>query len=99
MVQDGLLEKSGETETPAEVPRTVNSSFFQIIENELRKIMGPIAPIVIEDTLLDLGESQDDFPEDKLSALIQAVAQEISDAAKRTQFTRNISEHLARMQK
>lgn len=101
MVQDGLLEKSGEkkSETVASARRIVNSSIFQVVENELRKIMGPIAPIVIEDALADLGESRDDFPEEKLSAFTQAVSQEISDAAKRTQFARIISEHLAHMQK
>ncbi|MBP1749656.1 MAG: hypothetical protein H6Q52_2195 [Deltaproteobacteria bacterium] len=103
MVQDGLLAKSGqkktETITMIDASRTVSSAFFLFIENELKKIMGPIAPIVIEDTLADFGESRDHFPEDRLSAFVQAVSQEVSDASKRTQFTRNISEHLAHTQK
>ncbi len=101
MVQDGLLEKSGEKKTgPAvNVRNTISSTFFQTIENELRKIMGPIAPIVIEDALTYLGESPDDFPEDKLSALMQTVSQEILDVSKRTQFVRTISEHFAHIQK
>lgn len=101
MVQDGLLEKSGEqkTEAAADTRRIVDTSLFQFVENELRKIMGPIAPIIIEDALADLSESRDDFPEESLSAFLQAVSQEIFDAAKKTQFMRNISEHLAHTQK
>lgn len=101
MVQDGLLEMSGEkkAEVTADVRRTVRGSFFEFVEHELRKIMGPIAPIVVQDALEDLGEAPDDFPEDRLPAFVQAVSQEISDAAKKTQFSRSVSEYLAHMQK
>ncbi len=101
MVQDGLLERSrGETtEVAVDTLRTVDGSLFQFVENELRKIMGPMAPIIIEDALADLGESRDDFPEESLSVFLQTVSQEIFDAAKRTQFTQNVSEHLAHTQK
>ncbi len=101
MIQDGLLEISGEkkVEQAVNVRRTVNGNFFPLIENELRKIMGPIAPIVIDDKLADFGESREEFPEDRVSPFVQAVSEEIPDAGKRTQFTRSISEQLAHKQK
>ena len=101
MVRDGLLEKAAEkrVEQTERVRRTVNGNFFPLIENELRKAMGPIAPIVIEDKLAEFGESREAFPEDRLSPFIQSVGEEISDGSKRALFTRLMAEHLARKQK
>jgi len=49
MVQNGLLERTTEKgiEKKPKVKRTVNGNFFPIIENELRKIMGPMAPLLL----------------------------------------------------
>lgn len=101
MVQDGLLEKSAEKriEQAAHVRRTVNGNFFPVIENELRKAMGPIAPIVIDDKLAEFGESREAFPEDRLPPFVQAIGEEIADASKRALFTRFMTEHLTRKQK
>ncbi len=101
MVKDGLLEKAAEkrVEQAERTRRTVNGNFFPLIENELRKAMGPIAPIVIEDKLAEFGESKEAFPEDRLSPFIQSVGEEISDGSKRALFTRLMAEHLARKQK
>ncbi|MHB8110235.1 MAG: DUF4388 domain-containing protein [Syntrophorhabdaceae bacterium] len=98
MVQDGLLERSGEkkTEQSLNVRRTVNGNFFPFIENELKKIMGPIAPIVIDDKLEEFAESRDSFPEDRLPSFVQAIGEEIPDASKRTQFAKYMAEHIAR---
>jgi len=100
MVQDGLLEKTAEkkVEQAVHVRRTVNGNFFPIIENELRKMMGPIAPIIIDDKLAEFGESRDAFPEDRLPPFVQAIGEEISDTSKRALFTRFMAEHLARKQ-
>ncbi len=101
MVEDGLLEKTAEkrTEQAVHVRKTVNGNFFPVIENELRKVMGPIAPIVIDDKLAEFGESREAFPEDRLPPFVQAIGEEISDASKRAGFTRFMAEHLARKQK
>jgi len=101
MIQEGLLEKAAEkrVEQAERARRTVNGNFFPVIENELRKAMGPIAPIVIDDKLAEFGESREAFPEDRLSPFIQAIGEEISDASKRVLFTRLMTEHIARKQK
>jgi hypothetical protein len=101
MIQNGLLEKASEKgiENNIKGKRTVNGNFFPIIENELRKIMGPMAPIIIDDKIAELGESKDAFPEDQLPTFVQAVTDEIADKTKRTLFNKSMTEFIARKQK
>jgi DNA-binding transcriptional regulator YhcF (GntR family) len=101
MVQDGFLEKSSEkgTEKKLTAKRTVNGNFFSIIENELRKIMGPMAPIIIDDKIEEFGESREAFPEDQLPPFVQAITDEIMDKTKRALFNKSMTEFIARKQK
>ena len=101
MVQNGLLEKGADKgiERKTKAKRIVNGSFFPVIENELRKIMGPMAPIIIEDKLVDFGETKEFFPEDQLTPFIQSVTDEISDKAKKVAFNKLMTEFVARKQK
>ncbi|HOW55053.1 MAG TPA: DUF4388 domain-containing protein [Syntrophorhabdaceae bacterium] len=101
MAQDGLLERASEkkADQTIQIKRTVNGNFFPIIETELRKVMGPIASIIIDDKLADFGESRDAFPEDRLPPFVQSVGEEITDKTKRASFTRSMTEFLARKQK
>jgi len=101
MVQNGLLEKTAEKgiERKLKARKTVNGNFFPIIENELRKIMGPMAPIIIDDKIAEFGESREAFPEDQLPPFVQAVTDEISDKTKRALFNKSMTEFIARKQK
>jgi hypothetical protein len=101
MVQDGLLERAYEKgpEKNLNVKRTVNGNFFPIIENELRKIMGPMAPIIIDDKVDEFGESREAFPEDQLPPFVQAITDEIADKTKRALFNKSMTEFIARKQK
>jgi hypothetical protein len=101
MVQNGLLERAPEKgiEINPTVKRTVNGNFFPIIENELRKIMGPMAPLIIDDTIAEFGASRDAFPEDQLPPFVQAVTDEITDKTKRALFNKSMTEFIARKQK
>ncbi|OPY76209.1 MAG: hypothetical protein A4E65_03236 [Syntrophorhabdus sp. PtaU1.Bin153] len=86
---------------PAEVHRPmtqkkkVNAGFFPRIENELKKLMGPIAPILIEDKLDDLGESRDMFPQERAEAFVSALSEEIANAGKKRQFVKVMTEFLS----
>jgi hypothetical protein len=101
MVREGLLERVPEKEIERKVTikRTVNGNFFPIIENELRKIMGPMAPIIIDDTIAEFGESREAFPEDQLPPFVQAITDEITDKTKRALFNKSMTEFIARKQK
>jgi hypothetical protein len=101
MVREGLLERASEKEMEKKVKtkRTVNGNFFPIIENELRKIMGPMAPIIIDDKIEEFGESREAFPEDQLPPFVQAITDEITDKTKRALFNKSMTEFIARKQK
>lgn len=92
MVQDGLLERVGEVveeQRPVQ-KKLVNGNFFPMVENELKKLMGPIAPIIIEDAIADLGESKDSFPQDLIEKLLESITGEIADNARKVEFRKTI---------
>lgn len=102
MVQNGLLERGDDKISEVKPPvinKTVNGNFFPVIENELSKIMGPMAPIIIDDIISDFGESRDAFPVDRLPPFVQAVGEEITDKTKRATFAKFMTEFLAQKQK
>jgi hypothetical protein len=101
MVREGFLERTPEKEMEKKVKmnRTVNGNFFPVIENELRKIMGPMAPIIIDDKIAEFGESREAFPEDQLPPFVQSITDEIADKTKRALFNKSMTEFIARKQK
>jgi hypothetical protein len=70
--------------------------FFSAVETELARIMGPIAPIIVEDKIAEFGESRDSFPKDKAEPLVQAISEEIADSAERDSFTGAMAEFFHR---
>lgn len=93
MVETGLLEKVSEKAPFQKPPRkNVNGNFFPRLENELRKIMGPIAPIIIDDKISEFGESRESFPENRLESLVQSIGEEITDNMKRAVFAKAMRE-------
>lgn len=84
LVQSGLIEK-------AEVQKTLNKKligkdFFRKLENELRNVLGPISPLVIQKRLTEVGETEDSFPSDLALSFIKAVGEEIPDEQAKDQF-------------
>ena len=101
MVQAGLLEKASDkiTEQNSSARKKhINRKFFSTMENELRKAMGPIAPIIVDDTVAEFGVSREACPLDRTEPLVQAVSKEIADEVKRIEFVRVMTEFLARKQ-
>ena len=91
-VQAGLLEKGEERSVPSK--KYLGGNFFQRIESELKKIMGPVAPYIIDDRLIEFGESQDSFPQDRASSFIEALSEEIHSDQRRKEFKRTMVELL-----
>ncbi len=93
MVEAQLLEKVSEKAPPQKPPRkNVNGNFFPRLETELRKIMGPIAPVIIDDKIAEFGESPESFPEHRVESFVQAIGEEITDNTKRAVFARVMRE-------
>ena len=95
LVQAGLLEKAEEQKLPKKKYVSVEENFFPMIENELRKVMGPVAPFVIEDKLDEFGEIKDSLPQDQAEPFVEAISEEIPHALKRKEFIRVMKEFLS----
>jgi hypothetical protein len=80
----GLLEISSIAEAPAK--EVVSEEFFNTLESELTKILGPVASIIIEDHISSSGETKEAFAKDKIAPLVESLSAEISDMTKRLAF-------------
>lgn len=60
--------------------------FFENIENMLIKIIGPVAPFVIDDVLLEAGLNKSKFPSLKVAEFVELLSDEIHDEQKKVQF-------------
>ena len=65
---------------------TVPSHIFDYMTRIAMAAMGPMAPLVLRDQLSALGESQDAFPQPKLSQLVELVSREILNETMRRRF-------------
>jgi hypothetical protein len=93
LVQTGLLEKAEDHRQPRR--KRVGENFFPTLEQELKRAMGPVAPIIIEDKLMDLGETRDFFPQDQVDYLVEALGEEISKETKRREFVEAMIQFLS----
>jgi hypothetical protein len=94
MVQSGLLEKGEEVRPSGK--KLVGEEFFATIETELKRAMGPVAPLIIDDQLIEFGLAKEYFPRDKAGFFIEALCEEIPQEAKRKEFLRGMEDFLVR---
>jgi DNA-binding Lrp family transcriptional regulator len=64
----------------------LDSSFFINIEKVLTKIIGPVAPFVIEDVLAETNQTKSKFPSERVAELIELICDEIQDEQKKILF-------------
>lgn len=70
------------------------ADFFKTLESELIKIIGPVAPFVIDDVLWTLDEKKEEFKLGKIAGLIESLTEEIPDEQKKLIFQQNMLELL-----
>ena len=93
LVQLGLLVKA-EGQKPIE-KRLVGENFFLKVENELKKAVGPVASVIIDDKLNELGNTAASFPQDQALPFVEALGEEIPRDAQKKEFTRAMMEFLS----
>jgi DNA-binding MarR family transcriptional regulator len=93
LIRMGLLER-GEVPKPVK-KRPAGELFFAMLENEFKKMMGPVAPFIIEDTLAELGETEDSLPQDRALSFVETLSEEIPDPRKAKEFVRVMREFLS----
>jgi hypothetical protein len=87
MVGMGVLERVEVAETSeARLEGNVDENFFGTVETELKKVVGPIARVIMNDTLAAFEESRDAFPKRRLMSFIRTVSDQIVEERKRDQF-------------
>jgi len=88
LVQSGLLEKVEPQKLLKK--KLISKDFFPMFESELKKVIGPIAPIIIEKKLMEFGETEDSLLLDHVLPLIKAVGEEIPDDQGREEFKKEV---------
>ena len=87
LAEKGLVEKMDAADSPGAGPRaTVDEAFFEAAETELKKVVGPIARIILNDTLAAFDESREAFPKDRVGSFISTVCDQIAEGPKREKF-------------
>ncbi|KAA3608795.1 MAG: hypothetical protein D8M58_18840 [Calditrichaeota bacterium] len=65
---------------------TLGLSFFSNMEKVLIDIIGPVAPFVIDDVLLEINQTKNKFPSERVAELIELICDEIQDEQKKITF-------------
>jgi len=84
LVQIGLIERV-EDRIPVK-KKSMGENFFNVLDMELKKVMGPVAPFIIDDKLVELGEDKASFPQERALPFMEALSEEILNPQKRSEF-------------
>jgi hypothetical protein len=93
LVQSALLEKVEDQKPVKKKP--VSQSFFAMVETELKKVIGPLAPLIISDQLSDMGETKDSLGQDQALTFVEKLGEEISNDSKKKEFLRIMTDFLS----
>ncbi len=64
----------------------VPGSFFTNLESELTRLIGPVAPLVIEDVIWSMEVTEEELQLNRAAELIEAISDEIADEKKKLIF-------------
>ncbi len=81
-------------EAAAESMPALGRDFFNELSVELSKAMGPIADVVIEDEIADMGETQDRFPAHRAAELVDVLARQILREERKVAFQQSMVKKL-----
>ena len=77
-------------EPMAEANSAVDADFMDTLKRELSLAIGPLAQILIEDAVNDLGQSVTRFPTRRAPELVESLSREIQREDKRAAFKQNM---------
>lgn len=77
-------------ETVAEAISVVDADFMDTLKRELSLAIGPLASILIEDAVNDLGQNLNRFPTRRAAELVESLSREIQREDKRAAFKQNM---------
>ena len=68
----------------------LDEDFFNHLENQLSLAIGPLAEVLVEDAVKDLGHSRAGFPSHRAAELVDILAQDIQREEKKAAFKQNM---------
>ena len=89
LVTAGLLKLEVVAKAPP-LKATVGAPFFQSLLVAVAGAMGPLAEIIIDDAIAEMGATRESFPREMVSALAERLANEIRDPEKRVAFQQSM---------
>ena len=72
----------------------VGKDFFKLLSSELSRAMGPIAEVVIEDEISDMGEDPSSFPAHRAAELVDLLARQIIREERKVTFQQSMVKKL-----
>jgi hypothetical protein len=84
LFSSGLIEVA--TAPQRKAKKIVDGGFFNLVEKELSEIIGPVAPVILDEEIKDMGEERNSFPVERVSLLVEKVSREITDDTQRISF-------------
>ncbi len=81
----GLIDLSVEAAAPVAIV-LADQTFFRALQTAVAGAMGPLAEIIIDDTLEDVGFTRATLPRSEMSAVAERISAEIRDPEKRSRF-------------
>lgn len=93
LFQMKLLEKAEKGASTSR--KVVKEEFFSVLDLELKRAVGPVAPFIIDDKLAEFSESRESFPVDRALPFIEALSEEIPNPAKKNEFLKRVMKSLS----
>jgi AraC-like DNA-binding protein len=81
-------------ETARDATPTLDRDFFNYLSAELSRAMGPIADVVIEDEISDMGEAPSKFPAHRAAELVDMLARQILREERKVAFQQSMVKKL-----
>lgn len=81
-----LIESVGNDDVEKPKGKALDSGFIKIVLAELSLAVGPIAEVIFEDEVADMGEAEDSFPQLRAAELVNRLAAQIPRDDKKIAF-------------
>lgn len=84
LFSSGLIEVGMEPQRKEK--KIANAGFFTFVEEKLTEIIGPVASVILDEEITDMGEEKSSFPVGKVSILVEKLSKDIADDTQRIAF-------------
>ena len=86
-------------ESPDKKSKYVSKVFFEMLEEEFTKKIGPMAKFIIDDYIDEMGENRDKFPPTRVNELITKISTEIDKRTERGKFKQKMKAAFEKLSK